>query len=194
MSYESYFQFKKGMSIESDFGHQFFTESGRRRLNVRSIFLYDLSPHWRIGAGMGFFWDYNVPNVSQELRLAQELQYHKDFGSTLMRHRLRVEEQITQDLREGDRYNTRVRYELDLTIPTSSGVYFGLRDEIFSNLSSSVASASTISMNRLSGFVGFDTFSRFRVEAQVIAEDTFSKDSDGNSRSWVFRVAALHTL
>ena len=192
LSYDTKFEFKKGMSIYSDFGLQFFS-TGMKRFNVRSMFHYDLSRNWTIGGGMGFFWDYEVPVVSQELRFAQEVIHRKDYGSTIISHRLRLEEQITQVLEVGDEYNTRWRYELDLTIPTKSGVFFGVRDEIFSNLSAPNSSP-FISTNRFTAFAGYDTFRFFELEAQVIMEDSFWSNSSDNRKSWVFRIAARHTL
>ena len=157
------------------------------------MFHVDLNRNWTIGAGMGFFWDYEVPVVSQELRFAQEVIYRKDYGSTIIGHRLRLEEQISQILDVGDEYNTRWRYELDLTIPTRSGFFFGIREEIFSNLSAESASP-FINNNRLTTFAGFDTFRFFELEAQVIMEDSFLSNSVDNRKSWVFRIAARHTL
>jgi len=192
LSYATKFEFKKGMSIDSDFGHQSFS-NGIKRFNVRSIFHFDLSRNWTIGAGMGFFWDYDVPVVSQELRFAQEVIHRKDYGSTIISHRLRFEEQITQILEIGDEYNTRWRYELDLTVPTRSGVFFGVRDEIFSNVSAPSATP-FISTNRFTAFAGYDTFRFFELEAQIIMEDSFRTNSLDNRKSWVFRIAARHTL
>ncbi len=193
LSYEHHFSFKRGLSIDSEFDHQFYTQNRHRRLGVRSVLLANIGDNWRAGGGMGFFWDYGLPNVSQELRLIQEVQHYKDYGRTIVSHRLRFEEQITQALETGEDFTTRWRYEIDATFPTRSGIYFGVRNEIFSNITAKETS-SFINMNRFSGFLGYNTFNSFRVEAQIMMEDTFHKLSDAQRKSWVFRIVARQTF
>ena len=94
LQYANTFRFKEDMSIDSDFGHIFYTGNGMKRLNVRSTFRYHLTENLQVGAGMGFFWFYDTPNLAQELRFNQVISYFKEFESGTMHHDLQVEERL----------------------------------------------------------------------------------------------------
>jgi hypothetical protein len=134
LQYHNYFEFRKGMSIDSDFGQQFYLEDSKMRFHVRSIFHTEIARNLSVGVGMGFFWEYNSPYKSQELRFLQELLYRSDFEYLRIDHRLRFEERIEQFLYDSNEESSRVRYKFQVTIPTGGHMYYGFSNELFSNL------------------------------------------------------------
>ena len=194
LQYQNSFEFKKGFFIDSDFGHIFHTDVRDKRLNVRSVFKYQITENLKIGAGMGFFWFYDRPSLMQELRFVQEINYFKDFGSSIMFHDLRVEEQIQQNIDAYDDYHTRVRYRFGLHFPTNGPLYFGLYDEIFKNLGASDADQPFFSMNRAGLFVGYRTYQFITLEAHLMMEDVYSKKSVSPDRSMILQLVVKHKI
>lgn len=187
LRYENSFEFKDRMYIDSDFGHIFSSDKAMR-LNVRSVYKYALLDNLKVGAGMGFFWSYGQPNLLQELRFMQEINYVNDFGSSLITHDLRVEQQISQSVEEFDDYNTRLRYRVGLTVPTNGPLYFGIYDEVFKNLSRTNPELSipSITMNRAGLFAGYNTYQHFKIEAHLTVEDWYRMRKQDNVRSLLF--------
>ncbi len=192
LEYTHHFTFKKGMAIDSDFGHQFF-ENGKKRLSVRSVFLYDIHRDWKIGGGMGFFWNYDTPNLEQELRFVQQVQHRRDLGNAILQQRFVMEERISQAIETGDHYQTRWRYLLGFTFPTASPFYFGFHDEVFGHIGRQ-ESDSFIATNRLIGFVGHQFSEYFKLEGRIMMENEFSKLADSSSRSWVVGLSAIQVF
>ncbi|NND07370.1 MAG: DUF2490 domain-containing protein [Saprospiraceae bacterium] len=187
LQYANTFRFKEDMSIDSDFGHIFYTGNNAKRLNVRSTFKYNLTENLQIGAGMGFFWMYNTPNLSQELRFNQVISYFKDFERSTMHHDFQIEERLLQSQEELRDSKTRLRYRFGYTIPTGDNFYFGVFDEIFSHLNPD-ADEATIHMNRAGAYIGYNTHQFFRLEAHVMMQDEFLKNHGLSHRAWVFQV------
>jgi len=195
LEYANHFSFKKGMSIDSDFGHQFYTDSEKKRLSIRSVFLYDLTHNLKVGGGMGFFWYYDTPVLSQELRFIQQVSHSNDFGSSILKQRLLFEEQITQNIGVDDDYKTRLRYQIGLEIPSNNALYFGVSDEIFANLSDNGEShMSMINKNRFATYMGYNTYQRFRIEARILMEDKVSRHAGVSAKSWVFILSVRQTI
>lgn len=192
LQYQNSFEFKERMFIDSDFGHIFHTNVRDKRLHVRSVFKYQLTENLKIGAGMGLFWYYDRPSLTQELRFVQEINYSKDFGSSIMFHDLRVEEQIRQAVDSGDDYGTRLRYRFGLHFPTNGPIYFGIYDEMFKNFSG--GNDPFLSMNRAAAFIGFRTYQYLNLEAHVMMEDQYLKDANGPLRSFIFHLVARHII
>lgn len=193
LQYQNSFEFKKGMFIDTDLGHIFHTDIRDKRLNIRSVFKYQLTDNLKVGAGMGFFWHYDRPSLMQELRFVQEVNYHKDFGSSIMFHDLRVEEQIQQSIDAFDDYNTRIRYRLGLQFPTDGPLYFGLYDEIFKNLGGSEKQP-FFAMNRAGAFLGYRTYQFVTLEAHIMVEDIYSHKTDRAARSLILQLVARHVI
>ena len=192
LQYHNYFEFRKGMSIDSDFGQQFYLEDTKMRFHVRSIFRAEVAHNLFLGAGMGFFWEYNSPYKSQELRFMQEVLYRNDFEYLRMDHRLRFEERIEQFLYDPNEETTRLRYKFQVTIPTGGHIYYGFSNELFSTLFSR-ENQTLIGRNRAAAIIGFDSFRLFNLEAQVLREDTFNPDFLLNTNAWQFRLV-LHQI
>ncbi|NND32290.1 MAG: DUF2490 domain-containing protein [Saprospiraceae bacterium] len=189
LQYQNSFMFKDRLFIDTDFGHIFNASSRAKRLNIRSVFKYQLTDNIKIGTGMGFFWHYDRPDLEQELRFVQEINYRKNFGASILYQDLRLEERISQGVVIFDDYQTRVRYRLGITIPTNGAMYFGAYDEIFKNLSQQDEVASSFfSMNRAGVLAGFNTYQRFRIEAHLMMEDRYHADAAKNERSFIFTV------
>ncbi len=193
LQYAHSFKFKDDMSIHSDFGHIFYTGTGEKRLNIRSTFKYNLTHNLQIGAGMGFFWWYDTPNLSQELRFNQVLSYFKDFESGTMHHDFQVEERLLQSQEVLHDQKTRLRYRFGYTIPTSRNMYIGFFDEIFSHLKRA-SNEAAIHMNRAGMYVGYNTHQFFRLEAQAMMQDEFAKNAGQMHRSWVFQARLVQIL
>lgn len=193
LQYQNSFEFKKGLFIDSDFGHIFHTDVRDKRLHVRSVFKYQITENLKVGAGMGLFWYYDRPNLTQELRFIQEINYFKDFGSSIMFHDLRVEQQIQQAINAGDDYHTRLRYRIGLQFPTNGPVYFGMYDEIFKNFSKG-GQDPFFSMNRAAAFVGFRTYQFVNLEAHLMMEEIYSPELTGTQRAFIFQLVARHTI
>ncbi len=187
LQYANSFEFKEGMSIDTDMGNIFYTGTERKRMNVRSTFKYRLLDDLQIGAGMGFFWFYGSTNPAQELRFHQVVSYHKDFESGTMQHDLALEQQILETSENGKEFQSRLRYKLGYVIPTRGPLYFGFYDEIFAVLNPK-DSDPLISMNRLAGLIGYNTFDFFKIEAQVMMQNQFVPVSGIADRSWVFQI------
>ncbi len=195
LRYSNHFSFKEGMSIDSDFGHQFFTDTEKKRLSVRSIFLYDLTHNLQLGGGMGFFWYYDTPVLSQELRFMQQLSHSYNFGLGKLTQRVLLEEQITQNLVIEDQYRTRVRYQVGLEMPSNGAMYFRITEEIFATLSDLGESPySRIHRNRFSAHVGYNTFQRVKIEATIMMEDRISPLREAKGKSWVFLLGVHQTI
>ncbi len=174
LQYHNTFEFKRGYFIDSDFGHVFNMDDLGRRLSVRSVFKYQLSENLKAGAGMGFFWNYGQPNLLQELRFVQEINYFKDYGSSLMFHDLRLEQRIKQGILTGDDYLSRLRYRVGVTIPTNGAMYFGVYDEIFKVLTKNAEYENPfVTRNRLAVMAGYNTFQLIRLEAHLMMEDKY---------------------
>ncbi|MCB0689624.1 MAG: DUF2490 domain-containing protein [Saprospiraceae bacterium] len=194
LQYQNSFQFKKGMFIDTDFGNIFNTAVSDKRLNIRSVFKYQLTKNLRVGTGMGFFWNYDRPNLLQELRFVQEVNYFKDFGASIMFHDLRVEERIQQSFEDRDDYQTRLRYRFGLQFPTSGPVYFGLYDEVFKNLGAAGTDQPFFAMNRAGLFLGYRTYNFVSLEAHIMVEDIYSKKSGQTDRSMILQLVAKHVI
>lgn len=191
LQYSNTFEFKPGMSIESDFG-QIFYAGGRKRFNVRSNFRYQITNNLSAGAGMGFFWFYGIRDLTQELRFAQSLRYRKDFGIPIMQHDLQLEQQIFQAVESGEHVDHRLRYRFGLEIPSDGHMYFGLYDEVFFNLNAS-ATDRTVQQNRAGAYLGYNTFNFFRLEAHAMRVHEFHSNRATLS-SWIFQLTARHSI
>lgn len=194
LQYQNSFEFKRGMFIDTDFGHIFNTDVRDKRLNIRSVFKYQITDNLKIGAGMGFFWYYDRPSLKQELRFVQEVNYFKDFGQTVMYHDLRVEQQIEQNLDQEDDYNTRLRYRVGLHCPTEGPLYFGLYDEIFKNLGRQAEGESFFAGNRAGIFLGYKTYQFITLEAHVMLEDIYSDQLNKADRSLIMQLVVRHQI
>jgi len=193
--YQNSFEFKKRMFIDSDFGHIFNTNNRAKRLSVRSVFKYQIADNLKIGSGMGFFWYYDKPELVQELRFVQEINYMNDFGSSIMYHDLRLEEQIIQGVITNEDFKARVRYQVGLTFPTPGPMYFGIYDEIFKNLSEREETPSSFfAMNRAGAMIGYNTYQQFRIEAHLTMEDRYEINSNNNTRSIIFTLTAKQII
>jgi hypothetical protein len=143
---------------------------------------------------MGLFWYYDRPNLTQELRFIQEINYFKDFGSSIMFHDLRLEQQIQQAINAGDDYHTRIRYRVGLQFPTNGPVYFGMYDEVFKNFSKG-AQDPFFSMNRAAVFVGLRTYQFVNLEAHLMMEDIYGgPELTSTQRAFIFQLVARHTI
>ncbi|MBK8501712.1 MAG: DUF2490 domain-containing protein [Saprospiraceae bacterium] len=191
--YQNSFKFKDRMYIDSDFGHIFNTNASDKRLNARSVFKYEITENLKIGTGMGFFWNYDRPNLMQELRFVQEINYYKDFGSSIMFHDLRIEEQIQQSSKNADDYDTRLRYRIGLSFPTETPMYFGVYDEVFKTLSHNEGEP-FFSINRAGAFLGYRTYRYLSFEAHLMLEDRYSKEPGATSRSLILQIVAKHII
>lgn len=187
LQYANTFRFKDDMSIDSDVGHIFYSGSGMKRLNVRSTFKYNLTENLQIGAGMGFFWFYDTPNLAQELRFNQVVSYFKEFESGTMHHDLQVEERLLQSQEVLRDQKTRLRYRFGYTIPAGQHLYFGFFDEIFAHLNRDAQEAA-IHMNRAGAYLGYNTHQFFRLEAHVMMQDEFARNQGLSHRAWVFQL------
>lgn len=194
LQYQNSFEFKKGFFIDTDFGHIFNTDVQDKRLNIRSVFKYQITDNLKIGTGMGFFWTYDRPNLMQELRFVQEINYFKDFGRTIMYHDLRVEEQIEQHIDANDDYNTRLRYQVGLHFPTNGPIYFGLYDEIFKNLSRGEENEPFFARNRAGLLVGYKTYQYVTFEAHLMMEDIYASDFERADRSMILQLVVRHKI
>ena len=194
LQYANSFHFKDDMSIDTDMGNIFYTGTGMKRLNVRSTFKYHITENFKIGAGMGFFWFYDTPDLMQELRFNQLVSYYKDFESGIMQHDLQLEQQIQQSLQEGDDFHTRLRYRFGYTFPTEGNIYFGVYDEIFALLGAQDEPASFLQMNRAGALIGYNTFNFFRIEANIMMQDTFLGGPGGKHRAWVFQLGVRQII
>lgn len=118
--------------------HQFFNEVNQ--LLFRVGFRYRVANYFSLVGGYAFVHTEaeGVPdNAFMENRIFQQATfYHHIFGSTRIRHRMRLEQRFM----EGQDYSNRFRYCLFADIPVTSkglkkdGWYASLYDEVFLNL------------------------------------------------------------
>ncbi len=193
LQYMNYFEFKSGMSIDSDISQRLSLGHPQKRFSVRSIFRYKIVENLRLGAGMAFFWTFDSPSPNQELRFMQEVSHFKQFRTFDLDQRLLVEERITQYFAQPDDFKTRLRYKLQATFPSRSGFYWGLFDEIFSVIESHVETP-LISRNRAGLILGYNTYQFMRFELHVMREDLFRKEKVLAERAWMPRLIIKHIL